>query len=130
MMDFELQLTKPSTKKAPIEGLVMGISYFFGKAPLTPLVPLNELPLTLHTYSGGLLPMIPYFALHHNVQLALYISTAITVVITLIFGWLKAQFVRAGYVDRFKSALWTLLLCGVATGVSYAIVWGIDHEWK
>lgn len=30
MMDFELKLTKPSTKKAPIEGLVMGAAYFFG----------------------------------------------------------------------------------------------------
>lgn len=31
MMDFELKLEKPSTKMAWIEGLVMGISYFFGK---------------------------------------------------------------------------------------------------
>ena len=27
------------------------------------------------------------------------------------------------------AALWTLLLCGVAAGVSYGIVWGIDHHW-
>lgn len=72
--------------------------------------------------------MIPYFILQSNVQLALYISIAITAIITLIFGWLKAQFIKAGYVDRLKSALLTLALCGVATGVSYAIVWAIDHH--
>lgn len=37
MMDFELRLSKPSTKKAPLDGLVMGVSYFLGKyAPLPP----------------------------------------------------------------------------------------------
>lgn len=72
--------------------------------------------------------MTPYFALRHNVQRALYISIAITALITLIFGWLKAQFIKAGYVDRLKSALLTLLLCGVATGFSYAIVWAIDRH--
>ena len=30
MMDFELKLNKPSLKKACIEGVVMGISYFVG----------------------------------------------------------------------------------------------------
>lgn len=74
--------------------------------------------------------MVPYFAIQHNVQLALYVSIAITVVVTIIFGWLKAQFIKASYLDRVKSALWTLALCGVATGVSYGIVWAIDHHWK
>lgn len=72
--------------------------------------------------------MIPYFAIKNNVQLALYISIAITVVVTLIFGWLKAQFIKASRVECLKSALLTLLLCGVATGVSYGIVWAIDHR--
>lgn len=72
--------------------------------------------------------MIPYFAIQHNVQLALYVSIAITVVVTLIFGWLKAQFIKASHLDCLKSALLTLLLCGVATGVSYGIVWAIDHH--
>lgn len=31
MMDFELKLEKPLLKTAWVEGLVMGISYFFGK---------------------------------------------------------------------------------------------------
>lgn len=31
MMDFELKLEKPATSKAWIEGLVMGLAYFFGK---------------------------------------------------------------------------------------------------
>ena len=35
MMDFELQLSKPSTKKAPLEGLVMGLSYFLGRSITT-----------------------------------------------------------------------------------------------
>lgn len=30
MMDFELKLEKPATKKAWIEGLVMGVAYFTG----------------------------------------------------------------------------------------------------
>lgn len=73
--------------------------------------------------------MTPYFALPHHVQLALYTSTATTVLITLIFGWLKAQFIKASYLERLKSALWTLLLCGVAAGVSYGIVWGVNRHW-
>lgn len=74
--------------------------------------------------------MVPYFAIRHDVQLALYISIAITAIVALIFGWLRAQSIRASHMECLKSAVWTLALCAVATGVSYGIVWGIAHHYK
>ena len=72
--------------------------------------------------------MIPYFAIRDNVQLALYVSIGITVFVTLVFGWFKSAMNGTSKLDRLKSALETLLLCGVAVGVSYGIVWAIDHR--
>lgn len=105
MMDFELQLSKPSLSRAPIEGLVMGISYFL----------------------GGILPMVPYFAIP-VVNHALYASIGITVVILLIFGYAKARITGTTHKDAFWSACQTLLVGAVAAAVSYGIVRGVDSD--
>ncbi|SMR50702.1 unnamed protein product [Zymoseptoria tritici ST99CH_3D1] len=103
MMDFSLQLSKPDAKMACIEGLVMGISYFL----------------------GGLLPMIPYFAMH-TVNHALFTSIGITVVILIAFGYVKARVTGTTQRDAGWSAVQTLVVGAVAAGVSYGIVRGVN----
>lgn len=70
MMDFELCLPEPETTAAWKSAVTMGLSYFI----------------------GGLVPMIPYFVMD-SAQQALFVSIAITVVILLIFGYVKSWFV-------------------------------------
>ena len=69
--------------------------------------------------------MIPYFAVH-NVTHALFISIAITVVILLVFGyiknWVTIRTKRAGV----YGALQTLFIGALAAGASYGIVRAID----
>lgn len=67
MMDFELQLPEPDTTAAWKSAITMGLSYFV----------------------GGLIPMVPYFVMD-TAQQALFVSIAITVVILLLFGYVKS----------------------------------------
>lgn len=67
MMDFELQLPEPDTTAAWKSAITMGLSYFV----------------------GGLIPMVPYF-LMATAQKALFVSIGITVVILLLFGYVKS----------------------------------------
>ncbi|RHZ55406.1 VIT1/CCC1 transporter family protein [Aspergillus thermomutatus] len=104
MMDFELKLEKPNISRAWISAATMGVSYFI----------------------GGLLPMVPYFAMT-DVTHALFVSIGVTFVVLLSFGFLK-NFVmlktkRAG----LYGAVQTLFVGALAAGTSYGIVYGIDH---
>ncbi|KAK5109401.1 hypothetical protein LTR62_007067 [Meristemomyces frigidus] len=103
MMDFELRLEKPDKRGAWLAGLVMAVAYFF----------------------GGLLPMIPYFAFH-NVNHALFTSIGITVLILLVFGYVKAILTGCRRWDSVVSALQTLVVGVVAAGVSYGIVRAVN----
>ncbi|PPJ53944.1 hypothetical protein CBER1_05846 [Cercospora berteroae] len=105
MMDFELKLEKPALKVAWIEGLVMGASYLF----------------------GGLLPMIPYFATKH-INEALFSSIGITVVILLVFGYVKAKITGCCARDSAIGAVETLFIGALAAGVSYGIVKGVNSS--
>ncbi|USW53734.1 Putative Ccc1 family protein [Septoria linicola] len=105
MMDFELKLEKPALKMAWMEGFVMGISYFF----------------------GGLLPMIPYFATKH-INEALFSSIGITVVILLVFGFVKAKVTGCSGKDSAIGAIETLFIGALAAAVSYGIVKGINSS--
>ncbi|KAK3116951.1 Protein ccc1 [Teratosphaeriaceae sp. CCFEE 6253] len=107
MMDFELKLEKPRTKMAWIEGLVMGVSYFL----------------------GGLLPMIPYFAFT-NVNHALFTSIGITVLVLVVFGYVKALVTGCRQADAAWSAVQTLIVGAVAAGASYGIVRGVNSAEK
>ncbi|KAF2765466.1 DUF125-domain-containing protein [Teratosphaeria nubilosa] len=103
MMDFELKLEKPATTKAFLEGLVMGVSYFF----------------------GGLLPMIPYFVFK-KVNHALFTSIGITAFILVIFGYAKALLTGCKHKDASWSAVQTLIVGTFAAAVSYGIVRAVD----
>lgn len=121
MMDFELKLSKPSRRYSCLEGLVMGVSYFVGKRGhhVVQTLDANILP-------GGLLPMIPYFAVPGNIFTALYISIGVTCVVLLLFGFLRARLIGTSVKDQFLSAGLTLLLGGTAAGVAYGVVWGVN----
>ncbi|KAJ9209772.1 hypothetical protein DTO166G4_8624 [Paecilomyces variotii] len=105
MMDFELKLEKPDVSRAWISAATMGLSYFI----------------------GGLLPMIPYFAMHHVVD-ALFASIGITFVILLVFGFVKNYVTVKTKRSGFYGAVQTLLVGALAAGTSYGIVYGIDHS--
>jgi len=105
MMDFELKLEKPNVSRAWISAATMGAAYFI----------------------GGLIPMIPYFAMT-NVTHALFVSIGITVVILVVFGFVKNKItigtIRAG----LYGAAQTLCIGVLAAGTSYGIVRALDSK--
>ncbi|CAK3755067.1 Vacuolar iron transporter [Lecanosticta acicola] len=103
VMDFEVRLEKASTRMAWMEGLVMGVAYFL----------------------GGLLPMIPYFAMD-RVNHALFVSIGITAVILVVFGYVKALVTGTTHGDAAWSSVQTLAIGAVAAAVSYGIVRGLS----
>lgn len=104
MMDFELKLEKPATSRRWIAALSMGLSYLL----------------------GGLVPMIPYFA-YKNIDHALFTSIGVTVVILVIFGYVKAIVTGCTRKDAILSALETLGVGVLAAGSSYGIVRGFNQ---
>lgn len=103
MMDFELQLPEPDTSAAWVSAVTMGLSYFV----------------------GGLIPMIPYFIMH-SARKALLVSIAITVVILLVFGYVKTWVTIHNKRAGVWGALHTLLIGALAAGTSYGIVRLLD----
>ena len=69
--------------------------------------------------------MIPYFAVQ-RVNTALFISIAITAVMLLVFGYVKAIATGTNRQIAVYGAAETLLIGAVAAGVSYGIVKGVD----
>lgn len=104
MMDFELRLEKPAVSRAWISALTMGLSYFI----------------------GGLIPMIPYFAIRSNVTHALFVSIGVTVVMLLAFGYIKTWYTISSKKKAIYGALQTLLVGVIAAGASYGIVRGVN----
>ncbi|KAI9716628.1 MAG: hypothetical protein M1828_007606 [Chrysothrix sp. TS-e1954] len=103
MMDFVLKLEKPNVSRAWISAGTMGAAYFI----------------------GGLIPMIPYFAVHNTAH-ALFISSAITVVILLGFGYIKNWITVGTKRSAVYGALQTLFVGVSAAGASYGIVKAIE----
>jgi VIT1/CCC1 family predicted Fe2+/Mn2+ transporter len=125
MMDFELKLEKPNHSRAWISAATMGSSYFVGmRGSLRPLFRIFVLTPAL---IGGLIPMLPYFVIGTVIH-ALFVSIGITVVILLVFGYIKDWFtvrtIRAG----IRGAWQTLLVGALAAGASYGIVRAIDSS--
>ena len=104
MMDFELRLPEPDAGRAWISGATMGLSYFV----------------------GGLIPMLPYFFLERTDR-ALLVSCAITVVILLVFGFLKNWVAIRTRKAGVWGAMQTLVVGVLAAGTSYGIVRALDN---
>ncbi|GAB7355175.1 hypothetical protein MBLNU459_g5738t1 [Dothideomycetes sp. NU459] len=103
MLDFALRLEKPARRGAWLEGLVMGAAYL----------------------TGGILPMVPYFAVR-DVTRALFGSIGITVVVLVCFGYGKGVGTGTGRREAAVGALHTLLVGVVAAGTSYGIVRAVN----
>jgi predicted membrane protein (TIGR00267 family) len=104
MMDFELRLPEPDAGRAWSSALTMGLSYFV----------------------GGLIPMLPYFFMRRAEQ-ALLVSVVITVVILLVFGFLKNWVAIRTRKAGVWGAVQTLIVGALAAGTSYAIVRALDN---
>jgi predicted membrane protein (TIGR00267 family) len=103
MLSFKRKIEEPDPSRALISAGVMGMSYFL----------------------GGIIPMIPYFAIK-NVNTALFVSIAITIIILLVFGYTKAIITGTGQKSAVISALQTLVVGAIAAGASYGIVRGVN----
>ncbi|KAF3047056.1 hypothetical protein E8E12_010855 [Didymella heteroderae] len=104
MMDFELKLARPRTSRRWISALSMGSSYLL----------------------GGLVPMIPYFAFK-DVNHALFTSIGVTVLILIVFGYVKAVVTGCNRRDAVISSLQTLFIGILAAATSYGIVRGFNQ---
>lgn len=71
--------------------------------------------------------MIPYFCMK-NTNHALFISIGITVVVCIIFGFLKNYTILKTKRAGLYGAAQTLIMGAAAAGVSYGIVYGVDHS--
>lgn len=101
-----MRLSKPTRLAAVFSALAMGMAYFL----------------------GGLIPMIPYFAFRDSVNDALFTSVGITILILLVFGYVKAIITGSGRMAAIASALQTLVVGAVAAGTSYGIVRGVNSS--
>jgi vacuolar iron transporter family protein len=95
MMREELGLEKVDPGRALQSGLTIGGAYIL----------------------GGLFPLFPYF-LSIPVIRALFYSICVTLIALFAFGWFKGKF--TGMV-KWKSALQTMLVGGLAAGTAYGI---------
>ncbi|KAG8410870.1 Protein ccc1 [Metarhizium acridum] len=102
MMDFELRLERPGQLKPWLSAMVMGLAYFL----------------------GGLIPMIPYFAL--AVKAALFVSIGVTAAMLTLFGFFKATSMGLARRAAAFSSAETLLIGGLAAAASYGIVKGVN----
>jgi VIT1/CCC1 family predicted Fe2+/Mn2+ transporter len=95
MMRFELGLEKPDPKRALQSALTIGLSYGI----------------------SGFIPLSPYM-LVHSVQSALYVSTGVTLLALLIFGYIKGKMIG---VSPYNSAVQTIVVGGLAAAAAFGI---------
>ncbi|KAM4067564.1 VIT family protein [Hirsutella rhossiliensis] len=101
--DLALGTDKLPGHRAWLSGLTMGLSYFV----------------------GGLVPMLPYFAMA-RVRDALLVSIAVTIVMLLAFGYVKNYVAIRSHRAGVWGALQTLVVGVLAASTSYIIVKALD----
>ena len=95
MMRFELGLEEPDPKRAISSAATIAFSYI----------------------AGGMVPLTPYI-IWKEPKTALLMSAIATLIALFIFGYIKGQFTGA---PKWKSALRTTVIGGLAAGAAYAI---------
>lgn len=84
-------------------------------------------------FSGGFIPLIPYFMVARDeVLLGLWWSIAIMAIVLLIFGYIKTGIVRGwqgkeNIIASLKGALQMLLVGAAAAGAAVGLVRAINH---
>jgi VIT1/CCC1 family predicted Fe2+/Mn2+ transporter len=95
MMRFELGLEQPDPARARQSAVVIAGAYIV----------------------GGIVPLVPYMATTHA-STALPWSVLVTLLALGLFGWIKGRFTGA---PRWRSALQTVLIGGLAAGAAFLI---------
>jgi vacuolar iron transporter family protein len=95
MMRFELGLERPDPRRALFSAFTIGSAYVL----------------------GGLIPLWPYMTFGRATT-ALAVSSVVTLVALLLFGYVKGRFTGAPPV---RSALQTALVGGIAAAVAFAV---------
>ncbi|RIB14669.1 Ccc1 family [Gigaspora rosea] len=95
MMKFELCLEKPDPSRSWKSALTIGLAYFF----------------------GGLIPLLPYFFVESAV-VGLYISSIITLLGLVAFGFIKAMFTAP------NKALWASIQTALVGAIAAAAAYG------
>ena len=95
MMRFELGLEEPPPGRARNSALTIAISYI----------------------AGGAIPLAPYLFLR-NVNSALHVSIAITLIALAIFGALKGKLIGS---HILRSAIQTVTIGGIAAGAAFVL---------
>lgn len=95
MMRFELGLEEPDPKRAISSAATIAFSYI----------------------AGGMVPLTPYI-IWKEPKTALLMSAIATLIALFIFGYIKGRFTGA---PKWKSALRTTVIGGLAAGAAYAI---------
>ena len=100
MMRFELGLEAPDPKRARNSALTIAASYIF----------------------GGFVPLAPYIAMR-DIQPALAVSVAVTLIALFLFGYVKGRFTG---LNPLEGAFQTVLTGGLAAAVAFAIARAIS----
>ncbi|CAG8598264.1 24266_t:CDS:2, partial [Racocetra persica] len=95
MMKFELCLEKPDPSRSWKSAITIGSAYFF----------------------GGLIPLIPYFFIE-SAMTGLYVSSIITLLGLVIFGFIKAMFTAP------NKALWAAFQTALVGAIAAAAAFG------
>jgi vacuolar iron transporter family protein len=103
MMRYELNLEQPSPRAAQWSALRIGFSYI----------------------AGGIVPLLPYMFAKDTHEALLY-SAGFTLVILLVFGYLKALF-SGRKAAALRSAFETALIGGLAAGAAYGLARLLGH---
>jgi VIT1/CCC1 family predicted Fe2+/Mn2+ transporter len=96
MMRFELGLERPDPSRAARSAATIAAAYI----------------------AGGLIPLAPYIAIHHDLQRALIYSVVLTLLALFIFGWIKGRFTG---VKPLRGGIQTVLVGGLAAAAAFFI---------
>lgn len=111
LMDHHFEAAEPLDSRPYISALTLGVAYF----------------------SGGFIPLIPYFAVAKNEVLkGLWWSIGIMIIVLLVFGYTKTCVVRGwrgkdNLIAGLKGALQMCLVGAVAAGAAVGLVRAINH---
>ena len=96
MMRFELGLEKPDPARAARSAATIAAAYI----------------------AGGLIPLAPYIAIHHDLQRALIYSVVLTLLALFVFGWIKGHYTG---VKPLRGGIQTVVVGGLAAAAAFFI---------
>jgi len=96
MMRFELGLEKPDPSRAARSAATIAAAYI----------------------AGGLIPLAPYIAIHHDLPRALIYSVVLTLLALFVFGWIKGRYTG---VKPLRGGIQTVLVGGLAAAAAFFI---------